>query len=57
MGEVGTTMQAEIEKGVNIADEDITIEDLNSLTAAYEAFKALLKDPTEMRNTVAQYKN
>lgn len=57
MGEVGTTMQAEIEKGVNIADEDITIEDLNSLTAAYEAFKALLKDPTEMRNTVAQYKS
>lgn len=55
MGEVGTTMQAEIEKATNIADEDITVDDLNSLTAAYEAFYALLKDPTELRNTVAKY--
>lgn len=56
MGEVGTNMQAELDKAANTADEDLTIEDLNSLQAAYDAFVAILNDPTEMRNTVAQYK-
>ena len=56
MGEIGTNMQAELEKAANTADEDLTIDDLNRLTAAYEAFIAILNDPTEMRNTVAQYK-
>ncbi len=55
MGEVGTTMIAEIEKGDAITDEAITLDDFNALKAAYEAFKALLKDPTTMRNTVAKY--
>ena len=57
MGEVGTAMQAELDFAANTADEELTIEDLNRLTAAYEAFKAILNDPTEMRNTVAKYKN
>ncbi|MBR5480641.1 MAG: discoidin domain-containing protein [Bacteroidaceae bacterium] len=57
MGEIGATMLAELEKAAGLADEDITIDDLNSLTAAYEAFYAILKDPTEMRNTVAKYAN
>lgn len=57
MGEIGATMLAELEKAAGLADEDITIDDLNSLTAAYEAFYAVLKDPTEMRNTVAKYAN
>ncbi len=56
MGEVGTTMIAEIEKGDAIADADITLDDLNALKAAYEAFKALLQDPTNMRNAVEKYK-
>ncbi len=57
MGEVGTTMIAEIEKGDAIEDANITLEDLNALKAAYEAFKALLQDPTNLRNTVAKYMN
>ncbi len=57
MGEVGTTMIAEIEKGDAIEDANITLEDLNALKAAYEAFKALLADPTNLRNAVLKYAN
>jgi len=55
LGEVSTNLVNALEANKAIADEAITLADYEKLLSAYEAFKAAIVDPTELRNALAKY--
>ena len=56
MGETGTTLEAIVNAYETLDLKTLTVDDYNALVDAYEAFKAVLVDPTELRNTIASNK-
>ena len=53
MGEVATNLDALLRELNDLSEEEITEEYYNALVEAYEAFKALYVDPTELRELLA----
>lgn len=52
MGEVATTLQKLVEHGDTVDTELVTYADVVELTAAVDAFKAILVDPAELRKLI-----
>ena len=55
LGEVSTNLVNTLEENKAVADEDITVAIYEKLLNAYEAFKAAIVDPTELRNALNKY--
>ena len=49
MGEVGTKLDELVAYGDSLDTDELTIDDLRALESALEAFRAILIDPTELR--------
>ena len=56
MGDLATNLEKVLEDQAAVTDEDLTIEQFNTLKAAYDAFNAKFVDPTELRNAIASVK-
>ena len=52
MGEVATKLDELVAYGDSLDTDELTIDDLNALKDALEAFRAILIDPTELRQLI-----
>ena len=57
MGQVAVDLDNVIQEQAEIADADLTQEDVDKLTAAYNAFKDAFVDPAELREVLASVEN
>lgn len=57
MGETATTLESLVQASKEFDHDDLTQEQYDEFVAAYEAFFALMADPSDLRNAISQNQN